>query len=135
MKIYPLLPLVLNLALGLILSGCVTPTSPTGASSPAGIKWDGNTQDAGIDAGTSAGLPCTDAYREEYLRWLPLYGAKCNAPANPFTPIPHGYGGGPWRLNWLITAEGAQDYETMDRASKFPLPSPSTNSAPGKAGS
>jgi hypothetical protein len=106
--------MAVSLAIASILfSGCSTPVPPVGATSHAGIKWDGNTQDAGIDGGTNLGLPCSQSYRTQYVAWLPKFGAACNAPANPFTPVDV-IGKQPW----LITGEGAQCFEEMNRASK-----------------
>jgi hypothetical protein len=122
------------LAACLLLSSCITPRPPTGASSPSGIKWDGNTQDAGIDAGTGAGkpLPCSESYHRQYLAWLPQFGAGCNAPANPFTPVDIA-----GQQPYLVTAEGAEDYEAMNRASKAtkltpPPAKPSPTPTPAK---
>ena len=112
----------LLLAVGLLLTGCGTPVQPIGAPDPSGIAYVGNVQSAGFlhdasgkeiwlfDAKNNLiGGEVYPGYVERYnALWLKV-GAKEMAPKNPFT-----FNG----AVWLVTAEGAQSFEAMNRAAK-----------------
>lgn len=110
-----------RLAFALILLGilcsCSPPLPPIGAASPAGIAWDSNVQNAGIIAahkdasGAFDGFEVSDGYRARYGGLWDLYGAKAMAPKNPFYALGN---------DWVITAEGAEKYTQMLRASRAP---------------
>jgi hypothetical protein len=104
------------------LIGCGTPTQPTGASDPSGIAYVGNVQSAGFvhDANgreiwlydenhALIGGEVYPGYVDKYVALWAKVGVKEMAPKYPFTP--HGD-------LFLVTAEGAQAFESMNRAAK-----------------